>query len=225
VSAGAVESREAEDVFSSARLRLLADTEHSVAERRCAAHGTSAAGRQLAVFFTIRGSHIRIISARDMSRKERRDYGKIKRPSNAKPKIALKSIPRFENEDEERTFWATAETGDYFDMTKAQWVVFPKLQAARAAAEKQNATSISLRLPNALLADLRAQADERDVPYQSLLKVYLADRVREERRKSYAARPRVPIGTVKLPVRKAVKKAVQTSSTSTKASHKKRGRA
>jgi len=118
-----------------------------------------------------------------------------------------------------------AETGDYFDMTKAQWVVFPKLQAARAAAEKQNATSISLRLPNALLADLRAQADERDVPYQSLLKVYLADRVREERRKSYAARPRVPIGTVKLPVRKAVKKAVQTSSTSTKASHKKRGRA
>lgn len=154
---------------------------------------------------------------------------KIKRPSNAKPKIALKSIPRFENEDEERTFWATAETGDYFDMTKAQWVVFPKLQAARAAAEKQNATSISLRLPNALLADLRAQADERDVPYQSLLKVYLADRVREERRKSYEARPRVPIGTVKLPVRKAVKKAVkkavQTSSTSTKASHKKRGRA
>ena len=104
-------------------------------------------------------------------------------------------------------------------------MVFPKLQAARAAAEKQNATSISLRLPNALLADLRAQADERDVPYQSLLKVYLADRVREERRKSYAARPRVPIGTVKLPVRKAVKKAVQTSSTSTKASHKKRGRA
>jgi uncharacterized DUF497 family protein/predicted DNA binding CopG/RHH family protein len=189
-----VESREAEDVFSSARLRLLADTEHSVAERRCAAHGTSAAGRQLAVFFTIRGSHIRIISARDMSRKERRDYGKIKRPSNTKPKIALTSIPRFENEDEERTFWATAETGDYFDMTKAQWVVFPKLQAAPAAAEKQNATSISLRLPNALLADLRAQADERDVPYQSLLKVYLADRVREERRKSQEAGPRMMRG-------------------------------
>ena len=118
--------------FSSVRLRLLADTEHSVAERRCAAHGTSAAGRQLAVFFTIRGSHIRITSARDMSRKERRDYGKIKRPSNAKPKIALTSIPRFENEDEERTFWATAETGDYFDMTKAQWVVFPKLRRTSA---------------------------------------------------------------------------------------------
>ncbi len=71
-----VSNQEAEDVFSSARLRLMADTEHSVAERRYAAHGTSAAGRQLAVFFTIRGSQIRIISARDMSRKERRDYGK-----------------------------------------------------------------------------------------------------------------------------------------------------
>ena len=85
----------------------------------------------------------------------------------------LKPIPRFASEDEERAFWATHDTTDYFDMSNAQWVgPLKKL--------RPSTTTISLRLPTDLLGDLRELADERDVPYQSLLKIYLRDRVSEE---------------------------------------------
>jgi predicted DNA binding CopG/RHH family protein len=89
-----------------------------------------------------------------------------------------KKIPKFKSEDDEREFWATHDSVDYVDWSKARRVRFPKLRPSMK--------TISLRLPESMLAELRIQANKRDVPYQSLLKVYLADRLAEER---------VPYGT------------------------------
>ena len=90
-----------------------------------------------------------------------------------KPKTKLKVIPHFASEDAEREFWATADTTEYFDWGKARRVVFPNL--------KPSTTPISMRLPETLLTELRRLANEQDVPYQSLMKVYLAERVAVER--------------------------------------------
>ncbi len=87
-------------------------------------------------------------------------------------KKKLKPIPRFKNEDEERDFWATADTTDYFDWSKAERVVFPNL--------KRSTRPISLRLSESLLAYIKQLANKADVPYQSLIKIFLADRVRKE---------------------------------------------
>ena len=95
----------------------------------------------------------------------------------AKSKRALKKIPVFRTEDEEREFWAKADSTDYMDWSKARVVRFPKL--------RPSTITISVRLPQTLLTDLRQLANERDVPYQSLLKVYLADRVAAERRQRH----------------------------------------
>ena len=88
------------------------------------------------------------------------------------PKKRLKPIPRFHNEAEEREFWATHDTTDYIDWSDAKRAAFPNL--------RPSTETISLRLPAPLLADLKALANERDVPYQSLLKILLAKQVREE---------------------------------------------
>ncbi|MEO6064751.1 MAG: BrnA antitoxin family protein [Lysobacterales bacterium] len=86
---------------------------------------------------------------------------------------ALREIPTFKSEDEEFEFWATADSTEYVDWSKARAVRFPNL--------RPSSTAISLRLPSTLLTELRLLANERDVPYQSLLKVYLADGVARER--------------------------------------------
>ena len=91
----------------------------------------------------------------------------------ARAKAPLKAIPKFRSEDEEREFWATADSTEYFDWSSAQRVAFPNL--------KPSTETISLRLPQGLLDDLKVLANQRDVPYQSLLKVYLAERVAVER--------------------------------------------
>ncbi len=88
------------------------------------------------------------------------------------PKKRRKPIPRFRDEAHEREFWSTHDTADYVDWSGAERAVFPNLHPSTE--------SISLRLPAPLLADLKALANERDVPYQSLLKVFLAKQVREE---------------------------------------------
>ena len=90
-------------------------------------------------------------------------------------KKKLKPIPKFKNEDEEREFWATADTSEYFDWSKAEPVIFPNL--------KPTTKSISLRLPEYLLARIKEIANSRDVPYQSLMKIFLAERVEKELRK------------------------------------------
>lgn len=99
-----------------------------------------------------------------------------KRPSakpKARAKAPVKAIPHFRSEDEEREFWATADSTEYFDWASARRVAFPNL--------KPSTETISLRLPQGLLDDLKVLANQRDVPYQSLLKVYLAERVAVER--------------------------------------------
>jgi predicted DNA binding CopG/RHH family protein len=86
-----------------------------------------------------------------------------------------KRIPVFGNEDEEREFWATHDSTEFIDWSKAKPAVFPSL--------KPSTRSISLRLPESILVGLKMLANKRDVPYQSLLKVFLAERVEEELRR------------------------------------------
>ncbi|MCK6371454.1 MAG: BrnA antitoxin family protein [Gammaproteobacteria bacterium] len=86
---------------------------------------------------------------------------------------ARKSLPAFASEAQEAGFWATHDSADYVDWSQARPVIFPDL--------KPTTTTISLRLPAHLLADLKRLANRRDVPYQSLLKVFLAERLAAER--------------------------------------------
>lgn len=93
--------------------------------------------------------------------------------SPRKKAASPKRIPRFRSEDAEREFWAEHDVVDYFDWDQAVPGSFPAL--------KPSTTTISLRLPEPLLEELKTLANERDVPYQSLLKVFLAERVARER--------------------------------------------
>ena len=88
-------------------------------------------------------------------------------------KKADKRIPKFKNEDEEREFWATHSSLDYFDAKKLKRASFPKL--------KPSLKSISIRLPEDMLAELKILANKKDVPYQSLAKMYLARQIALER--------------------------------------------
>ena len=90
----------------------------------------------------------------------------------ARQKRGLKAIPEFRSEAAERRFWETHDSTEYVDWSKAEFIRFPNL--------KPSTETISLRLPAPLLDDLKALANKRDVPYQSLLKVYVADRVAAE---------------------------------------------
>jgi predicted DNA binding CopG/RHH family protein len=83
-------------------------------------------------------------------------------------KKKLKPIPKFQSEAEERRFWETHDTGDYVDWSKAERARLPNL--------KPSTTAISLRLPVALLERIKIAANKRDVPYQSLIKTWLAEK-------------------------------------------------
>ena len=83
-----------------------------------------------------------------------------------------KIIPRFNSEDEERAFWAKHDSSEYFDWRKAEKVIFPNL--------KPSTRTISLRLPESMIEELKVLANKRDVPYQSLLKLFLAERIEQE---------------------------------------------
>lgn len=84
----------------------------------------------------------------------------------------LKKIPKFKSEDDERAFWANHDTTDYVDWSKAQKIKLPNL--------KPSVRSISLRLPESMIDDLKILANKKDVPYQSLLKILLAEKIAEE---------------------------------------------
>ena len=86
----------------------------------------------------------------------------------------LKPVPEFASEAEERAFWQVHDTSDHVDWDKAERVRFPNL--------KPSTRSISLRLPQGLLDELKVAANKRDVPYQSLIKVWLAERLADEGR-------------------------------------------
>ena len=83
-----------------------------------------------------------------------------------------KTIPKFKSEQQEKEFWSKADSTEYVDWSNSQQIVFPKL--------KPSVKTISLRLPEALLEELKMLANKKDVPYQSLLKVYLAEKIDEE---------------------------------------------
>lgn len=79
------------------------------------------------------------------------------------------ALPRFRTEKAERAYWETHDSSALIDWSRAQRVRLPKL--------KPSSTSISLRLPIGLLEALRIEANRRDVPYQSLIKIWLAERM------------------------------------------------
>lgn len=88
-------------------------------------------------------------------------------------KTSKKTLPAFKNEDDEREFWSTHSPLDYFDFSKAKSAVFPNL--------KPSLKSISIRLPEDMVDELKVLANKRDVPYQSLAKLYLSWGIRSER--------------------------------------------
>ena len=83
-----------------------------------------------------------------------------------------KKIPKFNTEDQERKFWKTHDSSDYIDWNDAEEVTLPKL--------KPSTKTISIRLPESLLEELKVLANKRDVPYQSLLKIFLSERIDAE---------------------------------------------
>ena len=83
-------------------------------------------------------------------------------------------VPQFTSEDEERKYWATADSTRHIDWSTSKRTLFPDL--------KPTLRSISLRLPELLIANVKVLANKRDVPYQTLLKTFLAERVDEEMR-------------------------------------------
>ena len=84
----------------------------------------------------------------------------------------LRKLPKFRDEKEELAFWATHDSTDYVDYSKAKRVLFPNL--------KPSTRTISIRLPESLIEHLKVLANKRDIPYQSLLKMFLAEKVEEE---------------------------------------------
>jgi len=84
----------------------------------------------------------------------------------------LKKIPRFASEAEERRFWETHDTTDYVDWSKAQRARFPNLKLSTKA--------ISLRLPEGTLDRIKIAANKRDMPYQSLIKYWLDEKLKAE---------------------------------------------
>ncbi|WP_282012528.1 BrnA antitoxin family protein [Nitrospina watsonii] len=83
-----------------------------------------------------------------------------------------KKIPKFKSENEERKFWSDRDSTEYVDWKKARRVTLPEL--------KPSLKTISLRLPASMLEELKLLAHKRDVPYQSLMKIFLAEKIREE---------------------------------------------
>lgn len=78
----------------------------------------------------------------------------------------FKKLPKFKNEDEEREFWDTHDSTEYFDWSKAKNVIFPNL--------KPTSRSISIRLPEYIINQVKVEANKLDIPYQALMKQYIA---------------------------------------------------
>jgi len=86
--------------------------------------------------------------------------------------VKKKRIPKFRNEDDEREFWASHDSTDYIDWSEAKKVIMPNL--------KPTLKTISIRLPEIMIEELKLLANKRDVPYQSLMKMFLAERMEQE---------------------------------------------
>ena len=94
-------------------------------------------------------------------------------------KKKIKPVPKFRNEQDEREFWTTHDTTEYFDFSRSSRVEIEFDPGIEAPVK-----SISLRLPREMLNQLKVLANKKDIPYQSLIKVYLAEKIAEERKAS-----------------------------------------
>jgi len=88
----------------------------------------------------------------------------------------LKKVPKFKSEKEELEFWSTHDSADYIDYSKTKRALFPNL--------KPSTRTISIRLPESLIEHLKVLANKRDIPYQSLLKMFLIEKVEKEFREA-----------------------------------------
>ena len=86
--------------------------------------------------------------------------------------IHKKNIPEFKTEEEEREFWATHDSSEYIDWSQSKTITLPKL--------KPTLKTISIRLPETIIEELKLLANKNDVPYQSLMKIFLAEKIKEE---------------------------------------------
>lgn len=91
-------------------------------------------------------------------------------------KRQVRKIPKFRDEDEERDFWASHDSTEFVEWRRAERVKLPNL--------RPTTRTISIRLPEAMIERLKVLANKRDIPYQSLLKMFVADRIEEELRTS-----------------------------------------
>ncbi len=91
-----------------------------------------------------------------------------------------RKIPKFKSEAEERKFWSSHDSVDYIDWRRGKRAILPDL--------RPSARAISIRLPQSMIDELKLIANRRDVPYQSLLKIFLAERLQQERQ----SRPALP---------------------------------
>jgi uncharacterized DUF497 family protein len=155
---------EAEEVFFIEPWVVRSDIRHSHGEKRYYALGQTSFDRYLLVAFTIRRNLIRVISVREMNAERRRSMASTK-----------EQIPPFRSEEDERRYWAENDSTEFIDWKAAERRRFPHL--------KPSLRTISLRLPVAMTEDLKMLANKRDVPYQSLLKVFLAEPLEKERRR------------------------------------------
>jgi len=140
---------------------VRSDIRHAKTEKRYYALGQTTAGSLLFVVFTVR-RHIRVISAWNMNRNETNSYKRMK-----------KKLPKFKDEDNERKFWATADSTEYVDWRsgKAQ-----ETRAPQTISKDDLVEALSRDIQ-----DLKVLANRRDVPYQFLLKVFLAERLARKR--------------------------------------------
>lgn len=150
----AVTKWECEQVFLNKPLLFYEDSKHSQTENRMYVLGQTDEKRKLFIVFTVRNNHIRAISARKKSEQFMSNF---------------KKIPTFKNLAEEQAFWQQHDSDDYIDWSKAQQAQFPNL--------KPSTKTISLRLPEGLLNEIKILANKEDVPYQSLIKVILAQSI------------------------------------------------
>ncbi|PCH59750.1 MAG: hypothetical protein COC05_06270 [Gammaproteobacteria bacterium] len=85
-----------------------------------------------------------------------------------------KTLPNFTTEDEERQFWSKSESTEYIDWIQSKNTILPNL--------KQTTTKTSLRLPEIMIDELKLLANKCDIPYLSLLKIFLAEKIEYELR-------------------------------------------
>ncbi len=158
--------QECEEVFQDEKAQIFPDFRHSQREERKAVLGVTKQGKLLRISFTVRRKQIRVISARPIIEKNGNCMAKGKKKKEF-------VVPAFKNEDDERDFWDKVDLSDYFDKSDMRPVMFPNL--------KPTSASVSIRIPQYLLMRVKGRANALDVPYQSLMKQYIARGVSKDK--------------------------------------------